>query len=197
MANGSRNVSTECQNFPTFQVVDTRPDLPMNCLSWYEAAAFCIWDGARLPTELEWEYAARGGNQLRLFPWQLSVEPTTLDTVRDEVVFNCARGNGVATEECVARNLASVGAFPAGAGRWLQKDLAGSLAEWVFDGFREPYPETCSRCVQTDVESQRIVRGGSWFDPTSQTLRGAARLYGDPAYRDYWVGFRCASTEYR
>jgi sulfatase modifying factor 1 len=191
------NVSNGCPAFASFQLVDSRPDLPMNCVSWFEAFAFCLWDGARLPTELEWEYAARGGAQLRPFPWQVDAEPVRLDTVGSEVVFNCGRPNDVTTEPCVFEDLPSVGSFPAGTSRWLQKDLAGSLAEWVFDGFREPYPESCSRCVQTDVESRRLVRGGSWFDLGSEQLLATARNHGDPAYRDYWVGFRCSATESR
>jgi sulfatase modifying factor 1 len=191
------SITGGCPALASFALVDSRPDLPMNCVSWFEAFAFCLWDGARLPTELEWEYAARGGDQLRPFPWQVDAEPTTLDTVGAAVVFNCARPNDVTTEPCVAENLPRVGSFPAGTGRWLQKDLAGSLAEWVFDGFSEPYPSSCSRCVQTGVESRRVVRGGSWFDLGSDQLLAASRNHGDPAYRDYWVGFRCAATEYR
>ncbi len=191
------NVTTLCPNFSTFAQVGTQPDLPMSCVSWYEAFAFCAWDGARLPTELEWEYAARGGNQLRPFPWQLTAEPATLDSVGPHVVFNCGRGNDVTTEECVDQNLPVVGSSPDGAGRWLQQDLAGSLAEWTFDGFDETYPSSCSRCAQTEIESRRVARGGSWFDLTSDSLLTTARNAGDPAYREYWVGFRCARREYR
>jgi formylglycine-generating enzyme required for sulfatase activity len=191
------NIGDGCPFLATFQLIDSRPDLPMNCVSWFEAFAFCLWEGARLPTELEWEYAARGGDQLRPFPWQVGAEPARLHTVGDAVVFNCGRPDDVTSEPCVAANLPSVGSFPAGTSRWLQRDLAGSLAEWVFDGFREPYPASCSRCVQTGVESRRVVRGGSWFDLASEQLQPATRNHGDPAYRDHWVGFRCAAAEYR
>jgi len=181
--------------FATFDLEASAPDLPMNCLSWYEAFAFCAWDGARLPTELEWEYAARGGSQQRTFPWGDSPDAGPLPSVSEQLVFNCARPDG-SSEPCPFASLPAVGSSPLGVARWLQLDLAGSLGEWVFDG-GALYPGSCSNCVQTSIDSNRMLRGGSWFDPWSSLLQANARNGGDPATRAHFVGVRCASTEYR
>jgi sulfatase modifying factor 1 len=187
---------TACSDdpFSSFDVAGNA-NLPINCVTWYEAFAFCAWDGARLPTELEWEYAARGGDQQRLYPWSRSLD-ADLPPVSDPVVYNCGRDLD-SSEACPFASLPAVGSFPAGKARWLQRDLAGSLAEWVFDG-GDLYPtDNCDNCVQTGVDSRRIGRGGSWYDANSSLLTSTDRRGFDPAFRTFFLGFRCASTEYR
>ncbi len=148
---------------------------PINCVSWYEANAFCAWDGGRLATEAEWEYAAAGGADNRLYPWGGAAPTTDLATFGGTV-------------------LPIVGSTPAGNGRWGHRDLAGSLWEWNFDYFSNGWytgGAACTDCAATAITSSRSARGGD-FAYTVKDLRAAFRFYFDPDYRSVFVGFRCA-----
>src|SRR5262249_48048758 len=106
---------------------------PINCVNWYEAYAFCIWDGGFLPSEAEGAYAAAGGNEQRAYPWG-SAEPGTAcpGTGCQYATYNCDYPSGSGT--CTgATNIAPVGAAASGAGRWGQLDLAGELWEAIMD----------------------------------------------------------------
>ena len=152
----------------------------ITCVSWYEAFAFCAWDGGRLPTEAEWEYAAAGGMENRLYPWgQQSPTP--------------ARANWTGSDNTP---LLAVGTHPSGAGRWGHQDLAGNLQEWTLDLWDNDWYATgganCVNCANLGDGPDRVQRGGSW-DQISPTLRSAFRnvsLY--PLDRFASDGFRCA-----
>ena len=162
---------------------------PMNCITWLEAMAFCIWDGGFLPTEAEWNYAATGGDQQRAYPW--SDPPGTLTTLDDShASYNCV-SHGV----CDVTDLAPVGTKPAGDGRWGQSDLAGNLAEWTIDWDASTYLLPCTDCanVVQDSASARVFRGGSFGNPAA-TLRAGNREFGSPTTRPVFVGVRCART---
>jgi len=160
---------------------------PINCVSWYEAFAFCAWDGGRLPTEAEWEYASAGGSENRLYPWGSAAPSTTLAS------WNCEY---FGTLECTFEDIAVVGALPAGAGRWGHRDLAGNMREWVLDGYFMWWysggGNTCNNCANITDVSTRVFRGGSYMD-SNDLLRAAVRPSLDPTYR-YETGFRCART---
>jgi formylglycine-generating enzyme len=178
---------------------DTNEDLPMVCVTWWEAFLFCMWDGGRLPTEAEWNYAAAGGGLQRAFPW--SDSPASVDISFTDAVFD--KGSGF--------HLAPVGSVRDRDGFYGQRDLAGNAWEWVLDPCNAdqctpfetapPYPTGCSDCLvpfaeETDagpaVAQAHMCRGGSWKYPP-RTLRTAYRLAGVGAENRYDdLGFRCA-----
>jgi formylglycine-generating enzyme len=164
--------------------------LPMNCLSWYEAFAFCAWDGGRLATEAEWNYAAAGGSEQREYPWSNPASPTTIDG--DYAVYDCT-GDGSAPGECAFSDIQAVGSrSPKGDGRWGQADLAGNLWEWVLDWYAE-YPDECIDCANIAATSPRVIRGGG-FRSDAYAQRSSTRSGEAPALRFHNVGARCVRT---
>ncbi len=169
--------------------------LPMNCVNWYYAFAFCAWDGGRLPTEAEWECAAAGGEENRLYPWGSSPP----DDTRACDTCEC---DGSAPGDCLPGDILPVGSKPAGSGRWGHVDLAGSLWEWVLDwyhpdAYREAEREGCVDCVQVAPEPQRewrVHRGGDWRHDSGPFLRATYRYGWPPATRNEIIGIRCARS---
>jgi formylglycine-generating enzyme required for sulfatase activity len=159
-------------------------NLPMNCVPWYKAFAFCIWDGGRLPTEAEWNYAAAGGDEQREYPWGSAAPDASL------AVFNC---QAVGDAGCALTDLLPVGSKPAGNGKYGHADLAGSLWELVLDQYGS-YPVPCSDCaaVPSDKYPNPVHRGGSYEDAASWIRTAAARIDGSVLQQTSDLGFRCA-----
>jgi formylglycine-generating enzyme required for sulfatase activity len=159
----------------------TNESQPMNCLDWYTAFAFCAWDGGRLPTEAEWDYAASGGSEQRYYPWS---SPPTSTTIDDTYAVYC--GNS-----CGPQNVGSMS--PKGDGKWGQSDLAGNMGEWVLDAWAD-YPIPCDNCaVLTSSDPRDSVRSGN-FSYTALGVRSGWRIKEIPYYRDRDIGVRCART---
>jgi formylglycine-generating enzyme required for sulfatase activity len=152
---------------------------PISCVNWYVAFAFCAWDGGRLPTEAEWEYASAGGSENRLYPWGQEAPSATY-------------ANFSGTDPFL-----NVGSHPAGASRWGHHDLAGSMVEWVLDWYDPSWysvgGSSCANCANVNPSSYVVWRGGSWGGSPS-ALRAAYRGAISPAVRSEYGGFRCART---
>ena len=160
-------------------------NLPINCVTWAEAYAFCIWDGGFLPSEAEWEYAAADGNARRAYPWG-ATDPGTMNRY---AIYNCnyPDGSGVCGN---SGNIAPVGTPTLGAGAWGQLDLAGNVWQWSLDWYAN-YVSPCADCVHATGGSSRVLRGGSFREDIS-SLQPPFRNANDPGLRNDFVGIRCA-----
>ncbi len=156
---------------------------PIHCVSWFEAFAFCAWDGGRLATEAEWNYAAAGGSEQREYAWGAGID-------HGKASYDCS-GRGLGT--CVFSDLLPVGSSsPQGDGKWGQADLTGSVWEYTLDYFTEPYRlTTCADCADLQVAPDRTFRGGSFANASFYEVT-SVRIGRSPGIRDYDVGIRCA-----
>jgi len=162
----------------------------MNDVNWYEAYAFCIWDGGFLPSEAEWEFAAAGGSEQREYPWG-STDP---GTANQYAIYGCEYPNGAgecpASEGGVA-NIAPVGYGTLGAGLWGQLDLAGDVDEWNLDWYGKY--AGCTDCADVATASERVARGGDFVSSASFLLPPNRYRYL-PTARGVAGGFRCARS---
>ncbi|MBM4358885.1 MAG: SUMF1/EgtB/PvdO family nonheme iron enzyme [Deltaproteobacteria bacterium] len=164
---------------------------PINCVDWHQAGDYCVTSGKRLPTEEEWEFAARGGAEARLYPWGAEPPgPTHVNGCGRECVAYYARSganvNALHPANDGFETTAPVASFPAGAGRWGHFDLAGNVWEWTSSGFSESYASERST-------EKRVDRGGGWDSDTPSGVRGAIRGSDAAERRDESLGFRCAA----
>ncbi|MCC7447865.1 MAG: formylglycine-generating enzyme family protein [Anaerolineae bacterium] len=154
----------------------TDPKRPREHITWFEARDFCAKRGARLPTEAEWEYAARGPDNL-VYPWGN-------DFMASSVVYS-SNSSG---------HTAEVGSKPDGASWVGAHDLSGLVWEWV-SSLHRPYPYSAAdgRESNSDTRSMRVRRGGSWSD-NKDYVRAAKRDGAFPSLAFYNIGFRCARS---
>lgn len=156
-----------------------KPRQPVVGVSWSDARAYCQWAGLELPTEAQWEAAARGEDQ-RPFPW--GEEPPNEELAN----FDNAIGHPTPVDR-----------YPAGIGPFGTLDQAGNVWEWCRDSWHaEAYAERADghpNPVATGDRSKRVVRGGSWLNPAPD-LRSAVRERGSARMRQNIQGFRCSKT---
>jgi formylglycine-generating enzyme required for sulfatase activity len=153
------------------------PNVPIDRLSWFAAFAFCIWDGGRLPTEAEWEFAAAGGMANRAYPW----------------------GEAGAVVADVSPPSAGVGSSPNTRGAFGHDDLAGGAREWVLDWFNRSFylreGRVCGDCANLTESTGRSVRGApdvSCCTELDSEFRAASRRGEAPGVHLTAQGARCA-----
>ncbi len=147
---------------------------PVVNVSWDDAKAYADWAGVALPTEAEWEKAARG-TEGRIYPWG-----NEWDAVKCQ--FN-------------KQETAPVGSFPAGASPYGCLDMAGNVWQWCADWYGADYYSNSPSRNPTGPETAywRVLRGGSWSNDSSAYLRASNRVSGAPSGRGGSIGFRCVS----
>ena len=151
-----------------------RAQHPVVLVSWHDAQAYCAWAGGRLPTEAEWEKAARGGLEEKRYPWGDEIDPSLANYDNRE-------------------GTTPVGSYPAnGYGLY---DMAGNVWEWVADWYdAKYYRESPAQNPQgPEKGAVRVLRGGAWL-LFAQFCRVAYRFRNSPDFRFNLIGFRLAMT---
>ncbi|MBM4359042.1 MAG: SUMF1/EgtB/PvdO family nonheme iron enzyme [Deltaproteobacteria bacterium] len=153
-----------------------RENHPINCVDWNQATAYCKAQGQRLPTEEEWEYAARGTDGRR-YPWGNAAPSNQL----------CWDGEGNDQGKGNRQSTCAVGAYPSGRSPFGLDDLSGNVWEWTASGYSSSYSSPRS-------DTNRVYRGGSWDSDDPSRVRSAARSRVAPTDRSVHLGFRCAGS---
>lgn len=161
----TRSVISSC-------AIEMKSDHPQVCVTWYEAEAYARWRGGQLPTEAQWEYAARGPESL-VYPWGNTFDSTRVNVVGSD-------------------GLMPVGSYPAGASWVGAHDMAGNAMEWVRDWLDERYYQLGVRDDPLGPETgRRKIEKGGWWGSNLVVARAAYRHFEDPpSYQDHHIGFR-------
>jgi len=161
----------------TFDMGD--PQLPVSCVAWSAANAYCLAVGKRLPREVEWELAARGTTPVR-FPWGSSGAGCGLAAIL--AAENTQRS-------CSGKKPSRVGAHVAGASPFGVLDMSGNVEEWVADWYADSVSDLSPR-----AGASHVLRGGGWLSPPSQS-RATSRNWGSVREAGPNVGMRCARDD--
>ena len=156
---------------------------PVNCVSWQQARAYCVWVGGKLPTEAQWEYAARGGGKKQKYPWGDDAASC------DRVVMS---GAAAACANKKPKGPAPVCSRPSGNTAQGLCDMAGNLNEWIRDWHARPYSTLDLDNPEGPTGGKtRVVRGGDWMTGTHRYFEVTFRKSIIPTLHWDWLGFRC------
>jgi formylglycine-generating enzyme required for sulfatase activity len=162
---------------------------PINCVTWPQAVQFCAWVGGRLPSEAEWEYAARSEGDNRPFPWGTDSPSCTLAIMNESGIAGC--GNGGTWPVC---------SKPSGKTDQGLCDMSGNVYEWVQDIFHTDYignvPTNGSAWeeVSESTTIYRVIRGASYNAQDSDSLKAASRADATESDFSSQFGIRCAKS---
>jgi len=162
----------------TYEMAD--PLLPISCVHWTDAEAYCRGAGKRLPREVEWEFAARGTTKNR-FPWGGAPSNCAVAAT----LLHDATGRA-----CSGKRPSRVGAHPMGASVFGVLDLTGNVEEWTSDW----YSENVAGGAAPASGASHVLRGGGWLSPPSMS-RTTSRNWGSSLEAGPNVGFRCARDD--
>jgi sulfatase modifying factor 1 len=164
--------------------------LPIGGATWYQAYAFCIWDGGFLPSQAEWNDAAAGGSEQRMYPWSPAFPPgSNAISCADAWYSACAPASPPPLPIAVGSD------SPAGDAKWGQADMAGNLFEWTLD-WNVNYTDPCTDCADLSpaTNTGKVIRGGAVAVSSLAAETSAGVSGGAPTTNLRDVGIRCART---
>jgi formylglycine-generating enzyme required for sulfatase activity len=172
---------------------------PINCVSWDKAEAYCKWKGERLPTEAEWEFAARGSDG-RTFPWgdepgdEKHMNACGLECTRWELAKGTKPSATMYPKDDGYPGTAPVGSFPAGRTKQGLDDMVGNVWEWTADWFATYKPDEVVNPTGAPAGDRKAIRGGGFNGGVSLWLNPAFRYHQLATASSHGIGFRCAKT---